>query len=220
MKYTVLLKEVGDKRSFKEIINEAQEKGLKTTKDSNIAAVDIDLDEIPANQTAYLLGFLLLSTKDKYLVPCGMLITDPKEDITAPLPFEMWDVMWKQADEEKITDTMSAVSMLINWSLHLENLMRSWAATMSPQNKEKHSAALRAHRAEINKLINTNLLELKVEGKKVVQLLDMGDRFEDQSVWKWDEISVVDMADMFIKAAKGVPTLMEKPAQENEGDTK
>lgn len=220
MKYTILLKEVGDKRSFKEIITEAQEKHLKTTGDSNIAAVDIDLDEIPANQTAYMLGYLLLSTQDKYLVPCGMLITDPKEDITAPLPFEMWDTMWSPKQEANVTDKVSAVSVLIQWSLHLENLMRSWAATMSPDNKAKHVAALQANRAQINKLLNTNILDFKVEGKKVTQLLDMGVRFDDQTVFKWDEISVVDVADMFIKAAKGIPTLMEQVPEHPETDQK
>lgn len=210
MKYTILLKEVGDKRSFKEIITEAQEKHLKTTGDSNIAAVDIDLEEIPANQTAYMLGYLLLSTQDKYLVPCGMLITDPKENITSPLPFEMWDTMWHPQQEDKITDKVKAVSILIQWSLHLENLMRSWAATINPDNKDKHIAALKANRSQINKFLNTSVLEFVVEGKKVTQLLDMGIRFEDQTVYKWDEISVADIANMFINAAKGIPTLMEQ----------
>lgn len=223
MKYSLLLKKLGDKRSFKDILTEAQEKNLKTVRDSDITCVDIDMDELPDHHTEYILGYLLLTTKDQYLVPCGILLEDKAANVIAPLPFDMWDMVWKPEDEAKIDDASAAISYLIHWSLRLEHLMRGWNAVLHPDKRATHEAALKANRAAINKLISTNMLELVVEGKhKVTQLLDGGVRLEDKSVWHWKDISVPDLAYMYITAAKFVPEMadvQEKP-EEKTNDNK
>lgn len=214
MKYGLILKAIGDKRTYEEILKEVTDNGDKAFIDMNLSVLTITTSpNLTAAQIALgAMARLLASTGSKYVVPSGVMILESNiPAATMFMPPHIWYNVYPEDKFSKLESLEDVCIALAAWLMVFTETIIQFEKEASID-KSEVASKISSHRDEINKKIADGSLQLSIAGKPVHQVLDAGIMMKSESgvdVTPWKEITDEDYAYIILKCQAIWPDMLE-----------
>lgn len=213
MKYGLILKAIGDKRTYEEILKEVTDNGDKAFIDMNLSVLTINTSpNLTAAQIALgAMASLLASTGSKYVVPSGVMVLE--SNIPASnmfMPPHIWYSIYPEDKFSKLESLEDVCIALAAWLIVFTETITQFEKEAAVD-KSEVASKISSRRDAINKKIADGSLQLSIAGKPVHQVLDAGIMMKSESgvdVTPWKEITDEDYADIILKCQAIWPDIL------------